>query len=66
MSSVSWTASRGVAAFFTPCLVLAATLATISKQLELPVGGASFTVFLYLLLDFLAFRFGPFGCPAGS
>eukprot|EP00752_Nemacystus_decipiens_P007824 g6989.t1 len=48
----------GVAAFLTPCLVLAATLATALRQLGLPVGGLSFTVLLYLALDFLAFRFG--------
>lgn len=46
----------GVAAFLTPCLVLAATLATALRQLGLPVGGLSFTVLLYLALDFLSFR----------
>lgn len=49
-------ASPGVAAFVTPSLVLAATLATALKQLGHPVGGLSFTVALYLALDFLAFR----------
>lgn len=46
----------GVAAFLTPCLVLAATLATALRQLGLPVGGVSFTVLLYFVLDFLTFR----------
>lgn len=46
----------GVAAFLTPCLVLAATLATALRQLGLPIGGLSFTVLLYLVLDFLTFR----------
>lgn len=49
-------APAGVAAFFTPCLVLAATLATTLRQLGVPVGGWSFTVLLYLVLDFLSFR----------
>lgn len=49
-------ASGGVSAFLTPCLVLAATLATALRQLGLPVGGVSFTVLLYLVLDFLSFR----------
>ncbi len=46
----------GVAAFLTPCLVLAATLATALRELGVPVGGLPFTVLLYLALDFLAFR----------
>lgn len=46
----------GIAAFLTPCLVLAATLATALRKLGLPVGGLSFTVLLYLALDYLTFR----------
>lgn len=49
-------APAGVAAFLTPCLVLAATLSTALRELGVPVGGLSFTVLLYLALDFLAFR----------
>lgn len=49
-------AMAGVALFLTPCLVLAATLATALRELGFPVGGLSFTVLLYLALDFLAFR----------
>lgn len=46
----------GAAAFFTPCLVLAATTATVLTQLGLPVGGLSFAVALYIFFDFLAYR----------
>ncbi|CAN0079411.1 unnamed protein product [Pylaiella littoralis] len=48
----------GVATFLTPCLVLAATLATTFRQLGVPVGGWSFTVSLYLVLDFTLYRLG--------
>lgn len=46
----------GVAEFFTPCLVLAATVATALSQLGLPVGGFPFTIALYLLFDFVSYR----------
>lgn len=47
----------GVAEFFTPCLVLAATVATVLSQLGLPVGGFPFTIALYLVFDFVSFRY---------
>lgn len=47
----------GAAAFMTPCLLVAATVASILSQLGVAVtGGLSFTVGFFLLLDFLAYR----------
>lgn len=46
----------GALAFLTPCLIISATLALGLRQLGVPVGGVSFTVLLYLVLDFLAYR----------
>lgn len=56
--SATWSkAPPGVSEFFTPCLVLAATVATALSQLGLPVGGLSFTIALYLVFDFISFRY---------
>lgn len=45
----------GAAAFLTPHLILAATLATVLSQLGLSLGFIS-TITLFLALDFLSFR----------
>lgn len=47
----------GAAAFMTPCLLVAATVASILTQLGVAVTGCpSFTLGLFLMLDFLAYR----------
>lgn len=52
-------AGRGAAAFVTPCLLLAATVAAGLSQLGVTVAdGLAFTVVIFLLLDFLAYRYG--------
>lgn len=46
----------GAAAYLTPCLIFAATMATALSQLGLSLGG--FTIIaLFIVLDFLTFRY---------
>lgn len=45
------------AVFFTPCLVIAATLATGLSQLGFSFGGFTATIALFIAFDFILFRY---------